>query len=188
MRLSTNSGCQQIGQRSKHYLSQQKIFWMHFARSYKFSEDNFIAKQQSAYCTEREESLGKGEVLVIEDFAENYSFILQDAAQGFHWNTAQATLHPFVCYYRINEELKHTSFVVISDCLTHDTVAVHLFQKCLVFFLCSFLLDHHQEQLRQIIYFSDGAASQYKNYKNFINLCHHKSDFGVDAEWHFIEN
>ena len=36
-----------------------------------------------------------------------------------------------------------------------------------------------------MIYFSDGAASQYKNRKNFLNLCHHKEDFGLSAEWHF---
>ncbi|KAG1702387.1 hypothetical protein GQR58_004511 [Nymphon striatum] len=27
---------------------------------------------------------------------------------------------------------------------------------------------------------------QYKNYKNFANLCYHKSDFGLDAEWGFF--
>jgi hypothetical protein len=27
------------------------------------------------------------------DSAENYSFVLQDEAQGFHWNNAQATIH-----------------------------------------------------------------------------------------------
>ena len=32
---------------------------------------------------------------------------------------------------------------------------------------------------------SDGAASQYKNRKNFINLCNHKADFDIAAEWHF---
>ena len=34
-------------------------------------------------------------------------------------------------------------------------------------------------------YFSNGAASQYKNRKNFINLCNHQEDFEVNAEWHF---
>ena len=38
---------------------------------------------------------------------------------------------------------------------------------------------------QKIVYFSDGAASQYKNRKNFINLCHHEADFNVSAEWHF---
>ena len=29
-------------------------------------------------------------------------------------------------------------------------------------------------------------AGQYKNCKNFLNLCHHESDFGLDAEWNFF--
>jgi hypothetical protein len=39
-----------------------------------------------------------GEFVVLCDFAENYSFILQDEAQGSHWNNAQATIHPLVVY------------------------------------------------------------------------------------------
>ena len=38
---------------------------------------------------------------------------------------------------------------------------------------------------KKTICFSDGAASQYKNRKNFINLCLHEDDFGISAEWHF---
>ena len=36
------------------------------------------------------------------------------------------------------------------------------------------------------IYFSDGASSQYKNCKNFINLCRHNSDHGLEREWNFF--
>ena len=59
--------------------------------------------------------------------SENYSFILQDAAQGFHWNNSQATLHPFIAYFVDSGEV---CYVIISDCLHHDTIAVSLFQKC----------------------------------------------------------
>lgn len=90
---------------------------------------DYIAKQQSAFCSEKKNSLCEGEVMILADFAENYCFLLQDAAQGFHWNNSQATLHPFVCYFKGNDELKHLNFVVVSDCLHHDTVAVHLFLK-----------------------------------------------------------
>ena len=38
---------------------------------------------------------------------------------------------------------------------------------------------------KKVVYYSDGAASQYKNRKNFINLCNHESDFGIKAEWQF---
>ena len=121
-----------------------------------------------------------GEIIVFADFAENFAFVLQDAAQGFHWNNAQATIHSFVVYYRESDssELRYPNFVVISNCMNHDTVAVHLFQrKFLKHALAFFPL--------KIIYFSDGAASQYKNLKHFINLCSHQADFGISTEWHF---
>ena len=146
----------------------------------------FIARLQASYVARIKEGPMEGEVLVIGDFAENYSFVLQDAAQGFHWNNSQATIHPFVIYHRLplpgddNTNLKSLSFVIISDCLTHDTIAVHRFQRKLI----AHLKDHLP--FEKVIYFSDGAASQYKNKKNFINLVYHEEDFGMPAEWHFF--
>ena len=99
---------------------------------------DFIAKQQAGYLQYLRSNLEPGMVLVVADFAENYSFVVQDAAQSFHWNNLQATIHPFVCYYRRDmqdEAFEHTSFVIISECNIHDTVAVHLFQKMLIQFL-----------------------------------------------------
>lgn len=126
---------------------------------------SFIAKQQSSFQTKLKPDLLPGELLVSADFSENYSFVLQDAAEGFHWNNSQATIHPFVVYYMDSGELRHVSYAVISDCLHHDTVAVHLFQKSLI----SFLKEKFGIFPRKIYCFSDGAASQYKNRKNFIN-------------------
>ena len=60
---------------------------------------------------------------------------------------------------------------------------VYLFQKSFIAFLKNLL--PRRLQPKKIIYFSDGAASQYKNRKNFVNLCLHKDDFGISAEWHF---
>ena len=144
---------------------------------------SFIATQQASFYAARKAALRKGEFLVTADFSENYSFVLQDAAQGYHWNNSQTTLHPFVAYYLDSGEVCHLSYVVISDCLHHDTIAVHLFQKSFIGFLKDLLPARLYP--KNIIYFSDGAASQYKNRKNFLNLCNHKDDFGVEAEWHF---
>ena len=47
---------------------------------------DFIAKQQSRYLAERKESLKEGEFLAIGDFSENFSFVVQDEAQSFHWD------------------------------------------------------------------------------------------------------
>ena len=38
--------------------------------------------------------------IILMDFAENYSFLVQDAIQGFYWQADQATLHPFAVYYK----------------------------------------------------------------------------------------
>ena len=116
---------------------------------------SFIAKQQSLFQTDAMSTLLPRQFVVIGDFSENYSFVLQDAAQGFHWNNSQATIHPLVAYYRESEKL---SYVIISDCLHHDTIAVHLFQKNLVQFL-----QEKFSKVDKILYFSDGSAAQYKN-------------------------
>ena len=115
---------------------------------------HFIAKQQSCYLAERKEGLKEGEFLVIGDFSENFSFVVQDEAQSFHWDNGMATLHPFVYYYKDEGQICHGNFVLISDYNTHDTVAVHLFQR--------HLINHLQEKFQfvsNIVYFSDGCAA-----------------------------
>ena len=67
-------------------------------------------------------------------------------------------------YYRHSNEDGHISFVMISECLQHDTIAVFTFQTKLIAFLKQAL----PFDLKKIIYFSDEAASQYKNRKNFL--------------------
>ena len=68
---------------------------------------------------------------------------------------------------------------LFSDCNTHDTVAVHLFQ-------CHLISQEKFQFLSNIVYFSDGCAGQYKNLKIFLNLCLHEEDFDIPAEWHFF--
>ena len=41
-------------------------------------------------------------------------------------------------------------------------------------------------QVKKLFYISDGCGGQYKNYKNFMNLCLHKYNFGLNAEWIFF--
>ena len=141
---------------------------------------DFIAQEQAKYLDWKKNNLSDGEFLVIGDFSENYAFIIQGAAQGYHWTNNQATLHPFVFYYKYEGNLCHGSYVLLLECNTHDTIAVHLFQRKLINFL------KVKFEVLKITYFSDGCAAQYKNCKNFINLCYHKEDFGIPAEWHFF--
>lgn len=146
-----------------------------------YQRHDFIAKMQSSSYKNFKESLKPGEVLVQGDFAENYSAVMQDEVQSFHWNNLMTTIHPFVIYYLNGDIIAHKSYVIISECNIHDTVAVHLFQRYLIKYIKENIVG-----IKKIIYFSDGCAGQYKNRKNFINLCHHKHDFNIDAEWHFF--
>jgi hypothetical protein len=63
-------------------------------------------------------SLQDAEVIVLGDFSQNYSFTIQDTAQGFHWNNQQATIHPFLSYFKNSKnELENLYLVIISECL-----------------------------------------------------------------------
>jgi len=61
---------------------------------------------------------------------------------------------PFVAYFVNSGELRHLSYVIISDCLHHNTTAIYLFLKMLYgIFLKSFL--NKELQPKRIIYFTD---------------------------------
>ena len=110
---------------------------------------SFIAAQQASYYSDCKSGLAPREIVVTVDFAEYYSFVLQDAAQGFHWNNSQATIHPFAAYFKKSGELCHLSFVIVSECLHHDTTAVHLYQRCFIAFFYGgfFQPDHSHKRL-----------------------------------------
>ena len=61
---------------------------------------HFISKAQANHLSVAEENLLQNEVIILLDFAKNYSFVVQDVVQGFHNENSQATLHPFVLYFK----------------------------------------------------------------------------------------
>ena len=60
---------------------------------------HYIAKHQSKALRLQKEALKADELLITGDFAENYSFFVQYAIQGWHWVNSQATLNPFCVYF-----------------------------------------------------------------------------------------
>lgn len=147
---------------------------------------NFIAKSQNKFFKELKLQLKEGEFIVVGDFSENFTFLVQNAIQDYHWNSNQVTVHPFVVYRAEkdkNKSFTFESFVLISECNIHDTTAVYLFQKKMINWLVS---KYNNDNVKKIYYFSDGAVSQYKNKYNFINLMYHFQDFNIKAEWHFF--
>ena len=144
---------------------------------------SYIAISQAQYLKTRKESIDDQTAIVLGDFSENFSFVVQDEVQGYHWNKEQCTLHPVVVYTKSSDdlEIKTQCFCFISDDLNHDTGFVYAVQ--------TILTKHLKERFPQVNffeYFSDGCSGQYKNYKNFFNLTYHKQDFNLNASWNFF--
>ena len=147
----------------------------------KFTSHTFIAKSQARYLKEKKGNLNDKTCIILLDFAENYQFVVQDEIHGFHWNKLGSSLHSVVVYYKDGESLKGLSICIISDDMEHDTCFVYQVQKTALE-----LVRHKLPHLQHVEYFSDGCAEQYKNFKNFVNVCHHENDFGLSAEWSFF--
>lgn len=140
---------------------------------------HFISKNQSKYLSDRKEKLQFEEVLVHTDFSENYSYVVQDAAQQFHYNNNQCTVHPVIFYYRNGDEIMYSSQILLSNSITHDTAAVYVMQEILIPKIRKMC-----PKVKRIIYVSDDVKQHYKNKFQMCNLVKHKDDFGIEAEWH----
>ena len=138
----------------------------------KFKSHNFVAKVQSNYLRHLKTHIKQEELIVQCNYSENYSFVIQDAIQSYHWSYSQATIHPFVIYYRTADDTVGSISLIISEYLVHDTA-----EKI------DCLSETEIPPAQKNILFSDGAAAQYKNKKNFVNILHHEEDFAVQAEW-----
>ena len=153
------------------------------SKVHQLTHHHFIAKCQSAYLKELKTSLNDDELIILADFSENYSYMVQDAAQGFHWDKGQCTLHPFVVYSKSNKdaETEHKSYCFLSSVTNHDTVMFYTFLNQLIPELITSSSKH-----QKIHYFTDGCAAQYKNRYNFAGLCYHETFYGIKCEWNFF--
>jgi hypothetical protein len=150
-----------------------------------FATHVYNAKRQHAELRKIKETLLPNEVILQMDFAENYALKQQNEVMSAHWHTNQVTIYTAVAYYRETEktELKHLSYAVISDDLNHDKGAV--FANILE--ILKQLQAACSSPINKVHYWSDGAASQFKNKFALGNLLFHKVDFNCDADWSFFE-
>ena len=139
------------------------------------------SNSQATYLEHCKSTQPEYRALIILDFAENCSFIIENAIQGYHWNSSQATLHPFIIYKKNQANLTHESVCIKLDHTKHDSSVVHTFLEKLLN-----VLKIKYPKLQKCIYISVGAGSQYKNCKAFCNLYHHEPDFGLQAEWNLF--
>ena len=99
-----------------------------------------IVRSQADYLKKLKNTIGADEVIVLGDFAEDYSFLVQDEIQGYHWNKSQCSLHSVVVYIQSRDNLVQSSLCILSEDLNHDVAFVYKVVKEIV--------DFYQERIR----------------------------------------
>lgn len=130
---------------------------------------HFISKEQKRYLQHCKDNLKSNSCILIMDFSENYSFVIQNSVQVFYYNNTQATIYPFTMYYKTEDcdDLKNKNFCIISDTKDHYAYTIHTFIQKM-----TDVLKNDFEWIKSIIYFSDGAPQQYKNRRVFYLMRH----------------
>ena len=129
------------------------------------------------------EILPNNNVLVQMDFAEDYKCQSQDEIQSSYWNTTQVTIHPAVVYYKDDDNLKHKSFVFVSDEPEHNASTVYAILKKLIPEIKIIIPD-----LKMVHYWTDYPTSQYRNKSIFNIVCNHEKWLeGGAAAWNYFE-
>jgi hypothetical protein len=140
----------------------------------------FCTRQQGKFISALKEKLVPGEIVLHQDYAENYGVFIQDSVQGAHWNNQQLTVFPSIVYYKTESTIQTMSYVCISDDNNHENETVFAFNNV--------LMDNLKKQIpvSKVYFVTDGAVTQFKNFKQFINIAMFSTDYNIVAEQHFF--
>lgn len=140
----------------------------------------FLEKKQIPFVMGLRTTLPENEVLVSMDYAENYSVVNQDEVQQAYFRNKQVSMLGVGIKYHKDQEIKHQSFVILSNDTRHDTAAVYTgYQKIQNW------IQSEVPEVKHVHIVSDGCAAQFKNRFQFSNIANHEADFGHTASWHF---
>ena len=108
-----------------------------------------------------------GKVIMVQDFAQNYLWDLQNEPHANHWLHKLATIHQTVVHYRCKTDCYPVTHKVIhvSNDLKHDTHIDKQFHT-----ITMHVLKQHNVRVYKLIKFSNQVPSQYKNKTSFDYL------------------
>jgi hypothetical protein len=137
----------------------------------------FIKRAQSNLFERIKENTDDRKVLLQVDYAENFAMDQQDAIQSAHWNTN--TLSIFTAHAWCGAA--NYSFALASDNVTHDKYCVNVCLNNIISKLKEYLPD-----LEEIMFFSDGVASQFKQRYLFQNITRMMAEHDLKLSWNFF--
>lgn len=148
----------------------------------KISLHCYINRKQHEYFENLKTSLlTEKSIIANVDFGQNFTFLIQDAVQSYHWSPPQATIHPHALQFLRADDniIGEVTYVAISDCLEHSARTFYCFHHEVMIEMKKLV-----DGLEKVYLVSDGSAAQYKGYKNFCNLLFHEKHYMVKAEHH----
>ena len=106
--------------------------------------------------------LPAGEVIIHEDFADNFQLKHQNEIMAAHWSNESVTIFTAVAYFRNTKEgaIEHASVAVISDEMSHENSTIYTFNSAIIDFL------KKVTTITKVHYWSDGPSSEFKNKYN----------------------
>ena len=146
-----------------------------------FSIHNHANINQLHNFKQPKENLKENELIIREDFSENYSMKQQNEIMSAHWSQEELSLFCETAHYLQDGKPVFNHCVLCSDDLTHD--------KNTIFFYNSYIINDLKSKgliFDMVHYWSDGPSSQFKNQYNFPNLLLHQRDHGMPADWNFF--
>ena len=126
-------------------------------------------------------NLKESELIIREDFSENYSLKQQNKIMSAHWSQEELSLFCATAHYLQDGKPVFNHYILCSDDLTHD--------KNIIFFYNSYIINDLKSKgliFDMVHYWFDRPSSQFKNQYNFTNLLLHQKDHGMPADWNFF--
>ena len=125
---------------------------------------HYIAKHQTRMIKDLKKNLARDEIVLQEDFSENFNIKQQNEIMSAHWhkskksddeNDSQVAIFTAIVY---KTETDYISIVIVTDCLTKDKFTVAACNKK----VCE-EIEKSTFPLTKIHAFTDGAGGQFKN-------------------------
>ncbi|KAH7941202.1 hypothetical protein HPB49_010958 [Dermacentor silvarum] len=115
---------------------------------------NHIRKTQGKAIYDEKQCTQRGRIVFHFDFAENWTVVLPDKVQAYHWQKQQVSV--FTCVVTTKKSTE--SFAIVSEDLNHDSA-----HACLALKKVTKWVDDNLPVYSKVTNVSDGAASHFKN-------------------------
>ncbi|CAF4222918.1 unnamed protein product [Rotaria sordida] len=137
----------------------------------------YIKRQQSKFFEESKVNTNNKKIVIQVDYSENFEIKQQDEVQSAHWNSKSVSI--FTAHAWCGTD--NYSFTLVSNNISHDKYCVY---NCITYIINK--LKQQLPSLEEILFFSDDAASRFKQRYLIRNLTRMPYEYQLILSWHFF--